>query len=43
MSNLKQNAYMMKDFVLTGNVNAFAECLRQGWENKKKIYEGEYY
>ena len=36
MSNLKQNAYMMKDFVLTGNVNAFAECLRQGWENKKK-------
>ena len=36
MSNLKQNAYMMKDFVLTGNTKAFAECLRVGWENKKK-------
>ncbi len=36
MSNLKQNAYLMKDFVLTGNTKAFAECLRVGWENKKK-------
>lgn len=36
MSNLKQNAYMMKEYVLTGNFNAFAECLRAGWENKKK-------
>ncbi len=36
MGNLKQNAYLMKDFVLTGNVKAFAECLRVGWENKKK-------
>ena len=36
MSNLKQNAYLMKDYVLTGNMKAFAECLRVGWENKKK-------
>lgn len=36
MKNLKDNAYAMKDYVLTGNMNAFANCLRIGWENKKK-------
>lgn len=36
MRNLKENAYFMKDYVLTGNIKAFAECLRVGWENKKK-------
>ena len=36
MRNLKENAYMMKDYVLTGNMEAFANCLRVGWENKKK-------
>ena len=36
MRNLKENAYHMKDYVLTGNMKAFANCLRVGWENKKK-------
>ena len=36
MKNLKDNAYAMKDYVLTGNMKAFANCLRIGWENKKK-------
>ena len=36
MRNLKENAYLMKDYVLTGNMKAFANCLRVGRENKKK-------
>ena len=36
MKNLKENAYAMKDYVLTGNMKSFANCLRIGWENKKK-------
>lgn len=36
MRKLKENAYLMKDYVLTGNMKAFANCLRVGWENKKK-------
>ena len=33
---IKKNAYDMKHYLLTGNVSAFVECLRIGWENKKK-------
>lgn len=36
MNNLKQSAYEMKDFILTGKFDNFAEGLRQVWENKKK-------
>ncbi len=36
MKSLKENAYAMKDYVLTGNMPAFAEALRKGWEQKKK-------
>ena len=36
LHNMRENAYAMKDNVLTGNTEAFAEALRQGWENKKK-------
>ncbi len=36
MKVMTENAYFMKDCVLTGNIKAFAELLRIGWENKKK-------
>ncbi|MCX4286063.1 MAG: dehydrogenase [Clostridia bacterium] len=36
MHQLKQNAYVMKDEVLIGNMAGFAELLRSTWENKKK-------
>lgn len=36
MHNIKQTAYKMKDYVLTGDNESFAESLRIGWENKKK-------
>ena len=36
MHKIKQTAYNMKDYVLTGDTQAFAEALRVGWENKKK-------
>ena len=36
MHNIKQTAYKMKDYVLTGNMQEFANALRVGWENKKK-------
>ncbi|MBR4270343.1 MAG: dehydrogenase [Clostridia bacterium] len=36
MKHLKDNAYEMKDNILTGNMEAFAASLRAGWEAKKK-------
>ncbi len=36
MKNLKEYAYIMKDCVLVGDIKGFANCLRVGWENKKK-------
>lgn len=36
MHNIKQTAFNMKDYVLTGKNESFAEALRIGWENKKK-------
>ena len=33
---LKQNAYTMKNRILAGDINAFADYLRKGWEDKKK-------
>lgn len=36
MKNLKHYAYVMKDCVLCGNFEEYAECLRDAWENKKK-------
>lgn len=36
MHNIKQTAFNMKDYVLTGNMQEFANALRVGWENKKK-------
>lgn len=36
MLDLKQSAHDMKDYVLTGDMAAFAESMRQGWEQKKR-------
>lgn len=36
MHNLKEYAVSMKNKILTGNVEGFAEILRETWENKKK-------
>lgn len=36
MHELKAAAYTMKEAVLKGNFDGFAECLRLGWEAKKK-------
>lgn len=36
MKALKESAYQMKDYVLLGNFEGFADCLRKAWENKKK-------
>lgn len=36
MHVLKQCAYDMKDRILVGNIEGFAEILRETWENKKK-------
>ncbi len=36
MKALKESAYQMKDYVLLGNFDGFADCLRKAWENKKK-------
>ena len=36
MRAIKANSYAMKDNILTGNMAAFAEALRKGWEEKKK-------
>lgn len=33
---LKRNAYDMKNHILSGNVAAFSECIKKGWEDKKK-------
>lgn len=36
MHALKESACAMKECILTGNFDGFAECLRTGWEAKKK-------
>lgn len=36
MLALKEAAYDMKDYVFTGDMSAFAESLRRGWEQKKR-------
>ncbi len=36
MHKLKQSAYFMKDCFLVGNIEQFAQILRDAWENKKK-------
>lgn len=36
MQNLKENAFKMKDCLLTGDMEGVAQCLRDGWEEKKK-------
>lgn len=35
MHRVKEQAYLMKEAVLTGNTKLFAQGLRQGWEAKK--------
>lgn len=37
MHKLKQQAYDMKEALLTGNLNHMGELLNNGWENKKKM------
>lgn len=34
---IKQNSYIMKDFLLKGNIVEFAKALGKEWENKKKM------
>lgn len=36
MHKLKNCAYLMKDHILTSNIEGFAEILRETWEQKKK-------
>lgn len=36
MHKLKQSAYEMKDKIITGDIEGFADVLREAWENKKK-------
>lgn len=36
MHELKKSAYIMKDYILTGDFNNFAQLLRDTWEEKKK-------
>lgn len=36
MLELKDSAHDMKDYILTGNMEAFAESMRLGWEQKKR-------
>lgn len=36
MHELKASAFIMKECVLKGDFNGFAECLKKGWESKKK-------
>ena len=36
MQKLKTSAYLMKDMILTGDIEGFANVLRDTWENKKK-------
>lgn len=36
MLKLKDSAREMKDYILTGDMAAFAESMRQGWEQKKR-------
>jgi len=33
---IKNTSYKMKNCILTGDFDGFANCLRQGWEAKKK-------
>lgn len=40
MHQLKQQAVMMKEALLRGNMDRIGEVLRFGWENKKKMAEG---
>jgi D-glycero-alpha-D-manno-heptose-7-phosphate kinase len=36
MHELKASAFVMKECVLKGDFDGFAECLKKGWESKKK-------
>ena len=36
MLKLKQSAYDMKDYIFTGNMDAFADIMRTSWEQKKR-------
>lgn len=36
MNNLKTAAYLMKDYVITGDFKSFSNLLKQTWEEKKK-------
>ncbi|MBR1769476.1 MAG: dehydrogenase [Bacteroidales bacterium] len=37
LHKIKQSAKDMKQCILTGNITGFAEIMRQGWEDKKKL------
>ena len=37
MHKIKQSAKDMKLAILKGDINGFADILREGWENKKKM------
>jgi D-glycero-alpha-D-manno-heptose-7-phosphate kinase len=36
MHELKSSAFVMKECVLKGDFNGFAQCLKKGWDSKKK-------
>ena len=35
MHRVKENAHAMKEYLLKGNIKAFAQCLGKAWESKK--------
>ena len=40
MHNVKQQAFQMKEALLTGRINEIGEILDFGWQNKKKMAKG---
>jgi len=36
MHRMKEQALLMKEALLTGDMNGFVSCMQEGWENKKR-------
>lgn len=37
MDELKEQAYLMKNYLLVGNINGICDVLKESWESKKKV------